>query len=187
MTNCRFGSIENCRDIESINAYKDFVGSGRMTSEDFMRAIEAKGRDNARTPMQWDDSENAGFTTGKPWIMVNPNYREINAMNQVNDENSVFSYYKKLIRLRRDSEWSDLIVYGDYELLDPDDEKVFSYLRKLDDRTLLMICNVSSSETDYQVSTDFKEDASLLISDNEDVNLRKMMKLPPWFAGVWEI
>ena len=187
MTNCRFGKIENCRDIEVINAYKDIVGSGKRTEDDFMKAVEAKGRDNARTPMQWDSSENAGFTTGKPWIMVNPNYEKINAKAEVDDEDSVYNYYKKLINIRRNSDWSDIIVYGEYELLDPKDENVFVYLRKLNNKTLLVICNVSSKETEYRVPVDFKDEAALLISDNENVKLQKDIKLPPWFAGVWEI
>ncbi|SDB25306.1 oligo-1,6-glucosidase [Pseudobutyrivibrio sp. YE44] len=187
MTNCKFGSIENCKDIEILNAYKELVEGGKLSEEAFMKGVEAKGRDNARTPMQWDSSENAGFTTGKPWIMVNPNYKDINAKRQVADEDSVFNYYKKLIKLRRNSEWSDIIVYGIYELLDPKDENVYTYLRKLNNRTLLVICNVSDSEIDYQVPTDCKEEATLLISNNENVKLQKNIKLPPWFAGVWEI
>ena len=105
MTNCRFGSIGNCRDIEEINAYQDLVGSGKMTSQEMLAGIEAKGRDNARTPMQWDATDNAGFTVGKPWIMVNPNYKEINAESELKNEDSVFHYYKKLISLRRNSKW----------------------------------------------------------------------------------
>ena len=131
MTNCRFGKIENCRDIEVINAYNDIVGSGKRTAEDFMKEVEAKSRDNARTPMQWDATENAGFTTGEPWIMVNPNYDRINAKAEVGDDDSVYNYYKKLIKLRRKSDWSGIIVYGTYELLDPQNENVFIYLRKL--------------------------------------------------------
>ena len=187
MTNCKFGTIENCQDIEIINAYNDIVGGGKRTAEDFMRAVEAKGRDNARTPMQWNASENAGFTTGKPWLMVNPNYKEINAEAEVADSDSVFSYYKKLIKLRRDSEWSDVIVYGDYELLDLQNEFVFTYLRKLNNKTLLVLCNVSNGEIEYQVPTDIHGDATLLISNYENVKLQKDLKLPAWFSGVWEI
>ena len=132
MTNCPFGSIDNYRDIESLNAYKELTEAGLRDPEDLMAGIAAKSRDNARTPVQWDASENAGFTTGTPWIMVNPNYVEINAEAELADENSVFYYYQKLIELRRRSEWSDIIVYGKYDLLDPDDENVFSFVRTLD-------------------------------------------------------
>ena len=187
MTNCSFGKVQNCRDIETINAYNEIVGSGQRTAEDFMKAVEAKGRDNARTPMQWDSSKNAGFTKGEPWIMVNPNYAYINAKAEVDDAGSVYNYYKKMINLRRNSEWSDIIVYGDYELIDPEHESVFTYLRKLNNRTLLVICNVSGKEVDYRVQVETGEDAALLISNDENVQLQKNIKLPAWFSGVWEI
>ena len=116
MTNAYFDNIEDYKDIEILNAYKDIVGNKKMSHERFMECVKFIGRDNARTPMQWDDSENAGFTTGTPWLKVNPNYKQINAAAQVNDEASVFNYYKKLIRLRKEN---DIIVYGHYELLLP--------------------------------------------------------------------
>ena len=96
MTNVRFDSIEQYQDIEIRNMYRERLEKG-YAEKDIMESIYAKGRDNARTPMQWDDTENAGFTTGTPWLGVNPNYTEINARSQLQDENSVFHYYKKLI------------------------------------------------------------------------------------------
>ena len=115
MTNYPFKSIDECRDIEILNAHKELVGGGRMSEEDLMDGIRAKGRDNARTPMQWDDTKEAGFTTGKPWIGVNPNYEIINAKAELEDKNSVFYYYQKLIELRT------------YQLLDKEDENIFAY------------------------------------------------------------
>ena len=185
MTNCRFGKIENCRDIEEINAYKDLVGSGKMTAGEMIAGIEAKGRDNARTPMQWDSSENAGFTSGKPWIMVNPNYKEINAEAELQDKKSVFHYYKKLIALRRRSEWSDLIVYGNYSLLDEDSGEVFSYIRELDGRRIFVLCNLTDKEIEYE--SRFTESKSLLISNYVNAGLRDRMTLKPWFAAAWEL
>ncbi len=185
MTNCRFGKIENCRDIEEINAYKDLVGSGKMTAGEMIAGIEAKGRDNARTPMQWDSSENAGFTSGKPWIMVNPNYKEINAEAELQDKKSVFHYYKKLIALRRRSEWSDLIVYGNYSLLDEDSGEVFSYIRELDGRRIFVLCNLTDKEIEYK--SRFTESKSLLISNYVNAGLRDRMTLKPWFAAAWEL
>ena len=185
MTNCRFGKIENCRDIEEINAYKDLVGSGKMTAGDMMAGIEAKGRDNARTPMQWDATENAGFTTGKPWIMVNPNYKEINAEAELKDKNSFFHYYKKLVALRRRSEWSDLIVYGRYRLLDTDSSEIFSYTRELDGRKIFVLCNLTDKEVGYK--SEFVKEKSLLVSNYKDAYLRDSMTLKPWFAAVWEV
>ncbi|SFG51422.1 alpha-glucosidase [Oribacterium sp. WCC10] len=187
MTNCPFGSLENLRDIEEINAYDALVKSGKMTAEELMAGIEAKGRDNARTPMQWDASENAGFTTGQPWIMVNPNYTVINAEAELKDENSVFHYYRKLIELRRNSEWSDLIVYGNYSLTDDNSDEVFSYTRELDGRKLYILCNMTDRDIDYNTGITDKNGKAVLISNYAETDLRESMKLPPWFAAAWEI
>ncbi|WP_036608337.1 glycoside hydrolase family 13 protein [Oribacterium sp. P6A1] len=187
MTNCSFGRIENCRDIEEINAYKDLVGSGKMSPEDMMAGIEAKGRDNARTPMQWDSTDNAGFTTGKPWIMVNPNYKEINAEDELKNEDSVFNYYKKLISLRRNSKWSELIVYGDYKLLDEESSHVFSYIRELNGRRLLVLCNMTDRDINYKCDSKYLSSKELLISNYKDAALTEDMNLKPWFSAVWEI
>ena len=186
MTNYPFKSIDECRDIEILNAYKELVGGGRMTEEDLLAGIRAKGRDNARTPMQWDDSKEAGFTSGKPWIGINPNYKKINAKAELEDKNSVFYYYQKLIQLRRDSKWSDIIVYGTYNLLDKNDENIFAYTRQLEDRKLLVVCNVSANEAQLKLDFDV-EDKTCLICNYDNVDLSKEMKVPAWFAGVWEI
>lgn len=186
MTNYPFKSIDECRDIEILNAHKELVGGGRMSEEDLMAGIRAKGRDNARTPMQWDDTKEAGFTTGKPWIGVNPNYKTINAKAELEDSNSVFYYYQKLIELRRSSQWSDIIVYGTYELLDKDDENIFAYTRQLGDRKILVVCNVSANEVQFKLDFDVK-DQTCLIRNYDNVDLAKEMSVPAWFAGVWEI
>ena len=138
MTNVPFRDISDFRDLDSINAYHELVGQGVFTEEEMMRYLRYKSRDNARTPFQWDDSENAGFTTGTPWIMVNPNYTEINAAEQMGRADSVFNYYKELIRLRKTN---DVIVYGTYELLLPDDKELYVYERRLGEKKLLVICN----------------------------------------------
>ena len=187
MTNYPFTSIDECRDIESINAYKELIETGKLTREKMIAGIAAKGRDNARTPMQWDDNDNAGFTKGTPWINVNPNYKNINAKAEVADENSVFHYYKKLISLRRNSKWTDVIVYGTYKLLDEDNEKVFSYIRQLEDKKLLIICNMSDEEVNYKDSEQFNGVKETVISNYDGVKLEAEMKLPPWFAAVFEI
>ena len=185
MTNCHFADIKNCRDIEEINAYNDLVGSGKMTAEQMMAGIEAKGRDNARTPMQWNGSENAGFTSGEPWIMVNPNYTEINAEAELKDTDSVFHYYRKLVNLRRRSEWAEIIVNGNYRLLDPDSGEVFSYMREYDGRKLFVICNLTDREVEYKAGMASAKDK--LISNYNDVKLEEMMTLKPWFAAAWEL
>ncbi len=187
MTNYPFTSIDECRDIESINAFKELIDAGKLTKEQMIAGIAAKGRDNARTPMQWDDSENAGFTEGTPWINVNPNYKTINAKAELADEKSVFNYYKKLISLRRNSEWSDVIVYGTYKLLDEDDESVFAYTRQLDEKKLIVICNMTGKEVDYTIPEDVNGVKNTVISNCDSVELKQQMKLPAWFAGVYEI
>ena len=157
-----------------------------MSEEDLMDGIRAKGRDNARTPMQWDDTKEAGFTTGKPWIGVNPNYKVINAKAELEDKNSVFYYYQKLIQLRRNSQWSDIIVYGTYNLLDKEDENIFAYTRQLGDRKILVVCNVSANEVQFKL--DFEvEGKACLIRNCDNLDLEKEMRVPAWFAGVWEI
>ena len=131
MTNVPFASIDDLRDLDSINAYHEYVENGIFSAEDMFRRICYKSRDNARSPMQWDDSKNAGFSTGEPWIMVNPNYMKINAAEQLRRQDSVFHYYQKLIRLRHEQE---IIVYGDYELLLPESEEIYAYRRHLEMR-----------------------------------------------------
>ena len=160
MTNTVFNSVDDFRDLESINAYRELVESGLYTDEDMFPKIAHKSRDNARTPMQWDASENAGFTTGTPWIAVNPNYKKINVADQLKREDSVFHYYQKLIRLRKENE---IIVYGNYELLLPEDENIFAYVRTLDNQKLLVVCNFSKSEQKFDFSG--YENAEILISN----------------------
>lgn len=188
MTNCPFETIDDYRDIESINAYHELTEAGLREPEELLKCIARKSRDNARTPVQWSAEENAGFSTGKPWIMVNPNYKEINAEAEINDPNSVFSYYQSLIELRRSSKWMNIIVYGDYKLLAPDHEEVFAYIRTFEGRKLLCICNLSQKEVDFTVDEGTADTAiEQLITNDEDVAFGKEMKLSPWFAGVWEL
>lgn len=178
MTNTVFNSVDDFRDLESVNAYRELVESGLYTDGDMFPKIAHKSRDNARTPMQWDASENAGFTTGKPWIAVNPNYKKINVADQLKREDSVFNYYKKLIKLRKENE---IIVYGNYELLLPEDENIFAYVRSLDGKKLLTVCNFSKSEQKF----DFQgyENAKVLISNyNRDAGEDGILK--PYEATV---
>lgn len=163
MTNVKFDSIEEYKDIETLNAYRDFTGSGKKTHDEIMDAIYKRGRDNARTPFQWNDKKNAGFTDGTPWIKVNPNYVDINAEVQLHDENSVFNYYKKLIELRKKHE---IIVYGDYTLILEDNVDIYAYTRKLADETLLVICNFGENTTKFNLPKNIKyHDKELLISN----------------------
>lgn len=136
MTNVQY-SIGEYRDIETLNLYAERLNEG-YELKDIMRSIHARGRDNARTPMQWDGEAQAGFTEGTPWIKVNPNYVEINAQAELNDDDSIFRYYQKLIQLRKDYE---VIVKGDFELFLPEDPDLFIYTRTLEETILLVVAN----------------------------------------------
>lgn len=188
MTNCPFGSIENYRDLESINAYHELTEAGLRQPEELLECIAYKSRDNARTPMQWNSGKNGGFTEGTPWIMVNPNYKEINAEQELADPDSVFHYYQQLIALRRSSIWSDIIVYGHYELLAPEDPQVFAYTRKYEGRKLLVICNLSAEKVSFEIPGSVSwTQADRLIGNYEKQELDIKTELRPWEAEVWSI
>ena len=180
MTNCPFNTLDNFRDLESINAFHELTEQGKMTEEDMMAAIGYKGRDNARTPMQWDDSAYAGFSTANPWIMVNPNYTKINARDQVNREDSVFKYYQKLIKLRHESE---LIVYGTYDLILDDDKDIYAYIRTLGDEKLIVYCNFSESTREVELPEEFTN-GKVLISNYIDAKVNHKITLRPYEAIV---
>ena len=180
MTNCPFNTLDNFRDLESINAFHELTEQGKMTEEDMMAAIGYKGRDNARTPMQWDDSAYAGFSTTNPWIMVNPNYTKINAKDQVNREDSVFKYYQKLIKLRHESE---LIVYGTYDLILDDDKDIYAYIRTLDDEKLIVYCNFSENTREVELPEEFTN-GKVLISNYIDAKVNHKITLRPYEAIV---
>ena len=188
MTNCPFGSIENYRDLESINAYHELTEAGLRQPEELLECIAYKSRDNARTPMQWNSGKNGGFTEGTPWIMVNQNYKEINAEQELADPDSVFHYYQQLIALRRSSIWSDIIVYGHYELLAPEDPQVFAYTREYEGRKLLVICNLSAEKVSFEIPGSVSwTQADRLIGNYEKQELSIKTELRPWEAEVWSI
>ena len=146
MTNVHWENIEECNDIQAVNAYKQYVTDHQLlTHEQMMSYIDNLSRDNARTPMQWNDSENAGFTTGKPWLKVNPNYKQINADACVADPDSVFWYYHKLIELRHKT---PIIVYGIFRPLLEESETIYAFERVLDGQTLTVACNWTAKEQD---------------------------------------
>lgn len=138
MTNYPFSDIRDFRDVESINAYHEYTETLHVDSDKMISYLRNKSRDNARTPMQWDETDETGFTTGVPWMPVNPNYKVINAAAQIGDEDSVYNYYRKLISLRKEH---PIIVNGDFELVGEDDADVFVYLRHWKDQILWVACN----------------------------------------------
>lgn len=152
MTNAYMENIADYRDIESLNAYKELTTKENIPAKTVMGYIKAVGRDNARTPMQWDASDNGGFTSGTPWLQVNKNYKTINAAAQVNDPDSVFAYYKKLIALRHTNE---VMVNGVYDVLIPDHPQIYAYTRTLGDKQLLVLCN--DSDTNAAIPAELKE------------------------------
>lgn len=181
MTNVPFTSVDQFRDLDSINAYHELVEEQKVFNhEEMMRYLCYKSRDNARTPFQWDDSENAGFSSGTPWIMVNPNYKEINAKKQLADPDSVFHYYQKLIRLRKKS---DLIVYGSYDLLLPDSKAIYAYTRTLGDEKLLVVCNFYEDEVEMNIPEEFWG-GECLISNYPGQEMKEQIKLRAYEAFV---
>lgn len=180
MTNYPFQSPEDFRDIESVNAYKEWCESGIVSHEEFWPCLLWLSRDNARTPMQWDDTKHAGFTSGTPWISVNPNYKEVNAKAETADPNSVFHYYKKLIALRKQT---PIIVYGKYEPLFEESEDWFVYTRTLENEKLLVVCSFTDQETTFTVPEEFAG-ADLLISNMENAYDKDTVTLRPYEAFV---
>lgn len=161
MTNYPFSSLNECVDVEVFNNYKELVEEKQvLTHEEMMNGIRYSSRDNARTPMQWDESENAGFSSVTPWMKVNPNYENINANKQIGDEDSVYSFYQKLIKLRHHNQ---TIVYGDFELLEKEDLDLFIYRRYDEDNEILVISNFSTNVREYKVEGDYE----ILISNDE--------------------
>ena len=181
MTNVRFDDINDYNDIESLNMYKDRLSKGYSHNE-IMESIYAKGRDNARTPMQWDDSENAGFTTGTPWLAVNKNYDKINAKQCLQDENSIFNHYKKLIDIRKNN---DTIIYGDYKLLCEDDENIFAYVRELNGDKILVVCNFYDKDVEFKFEGDFNYSKVLLSNYNDSSKMIEKLKLRPHEAVMY--
>lgn len=177
MTNVQY-DIEDYKDCEIINMYHERLEKG-YSKDEIMKSIYAKGRDNARTPMQWDDSANAGFTTGTPWIKVNDNYDKINAKSQVDDPDSIFSCYKKLVQLRKDY---PVFVDGKFTLLLEDDENIFAYSRKNEEKTMIVVCNFFDKEIPMSLAKEC-EGMEVLISNYKDTS--DMSVLRPYEARMY--
>ncbi len=179
MTNIDFNSIEDFADIEAINAYKERISLG-YDEKNVLNSLRAKARDNARTPMQWNDETNAGFTKGNPWYRVNSNYTQINVKQALADKNSIFYCYQKLIQMRKEN---PIMVYGDYELLLPEDKNIYAYKRTYQNKTWLIICNFYEHNVEFSLNGTGK----ILISNYENscTDLTKG-KLRPYEAIIYE-
>jgi len=186
MTNIRFNSINDYRDIATINAYKKAVDGG-IPAVFAMMAVYSKSRDNARTPMQWNSKKYAGFSTGTPWLKVNPNYKKINAEKQANDRASILNYYKKIISLRKEK---GIMVYGDFKIIDEKNRRSISYIREYEDKKLLVIINLTGKRAHAKIENDIDlSDAKVILS-----NVRKSsftrdshVNLRPYEAAIIEM
>ena len=188
MTGVRFPSIEDYNDIAMKNKYKEEVEKGRDPQEVFDSLLHLS-RDNSRTPMQWDDSKNAGFTSGSPWIKVNPNYTDINAAKVLEDPASIYYYYKKLIELRKEN---DVMVYGDYETILEDHEQIYAYVRKLGDKTWLVLLNVSEEKAEARLPEALAAASKeVIITNYPDADAQaegaKGIALEPYHAVIYQI
>lgn len=172
--------LEDYKDIESIQYYTELTDAGLMEPDYMMKCLMLRSRDNARTPMQWDGSEKAGFTDGEPWIKINPNCKEINAASQLDDPDSIFHYYQKLIALRKEKE---IIVYGEFEPLCREDDQIFAYMRKLDEERLLTVCNFSEQSAEFEVPAEFEGSRCLITNLDRKVFAGKVV-LKPYEAFV---
>jgi oligo-1,6-glucosidase len=185
MTNFPFGGIEDFREIESLNHHRHAVERG-ADPDDVLTALRSRSRDNARTPVQWDDSRHAGFTTGEPWLAVNPNHTEVNAAAAEADPGSVLHHYRRLVELRHTE---PVVAHGDFTMLLPDDEQVYAFTRAHDGVELLVAANFSGEPVKAELDLDGWADADLLLS-NLDGDTGSVPSMPwdgalePWEARV---
>lgn len=186
MTNVKFSSIEEYDDVKDKNFYAERIAMGD-TQEQVMNIIWSSSRDNARTPMQWSDKANAGFTDGKPWIGVNPNYTEINVEKQKVDPNSILNFYKEMIRLRKENE---VFIYGEYNLVLGEHKRIFAYTRTLNNEKVMIVSNLSPQTVNTdEIDGIIFERKNLLLSNKEVENHDplKALKLKPYEARIYRI
>jgi trehalose-6-phosphate hydrolase len=185
MTNPNFNSIQDYRDVESLNVFEILKGKG-MGEQDILDILKQKSRDNSRTPVQWSEEENAGFTTGTPWIQPAANYKEINAKKAVADKDSVFYHYQKLIQLRKEY---DIVTDGKYELLLADHDAIFAYIRSNGNEQLLVVNNFYADEVEFhlpeQVDTEGRTNTILLSNYADSSKDIKQIKLRPYESVVY--
>lgn len=174
MTNVPISSLEECRDIESINAYNEFVNEKKIYDDSYMMdCIALKGRDNARTPIQWNSSLNAGFSKGKPWIKINPNYLDLNIENQIQDKQSILQYYRKLISLKKDL---PVLIDGTFDLLDENNDDLFTYKRTLNNHEIIVMCNYNKESISIPSSLIKQINLGELILSNFETNLEDKLQ-----------
>ena len=184
MTNVKFDSIYDYNDVKVINIYKEKLAEG-LTKEEALKYVWAVSRDNSRTPMQWDDSINSGFTEGKPWINVNENYKNINVQAQLKDEKSILNFYKKMITIRKEYK---TLIYGSYDLILDEDEKIYAYTRTMGNEKFIVIVNLSHDEAKYNYEEELNYEGLLLSNYNVDKhNTIKEFILRPYEARLYKL
>lgn len=184
MTNCKFDSIEEFHDISTHDQYQRALESG-LSEEKSLECCNNRSRDNSRTPFQWNDKNNSGFTEGSPWLKLNSNYKAINAENQINDRHSIYSYYKQLIQLRKSSQYSDIIANGKFKPYLENYENIISYKRTLGDKTILIINNFSSENVDIKIADKIK--TIILNNKKKFIEEKSKYSLSPYQSVVLEI
>jgi oligo-1,6-glucosidase len=182
MTNAPFAAIEDFQDIQSLNHYAEAISKG-VDPETVLTVLRARSRDNARTPMQWDGSRHAGFTTGSPWMAVNPNHTEINADAQIGDDDSVFHHYRRLIELRHTE---PAVAHGDFHMLLADHEQVYAFTRRHGATELLVLANVSGAPATVELPDPARWQGAqtLLANVAAPAALGGRVTLQPWEARV---
>lgn len=186
MTNYPFKNIHDFEDIAIKGLWKDKVETGKVTEADFLKTARLTSRDNTRTPFQWDATANAGFTTGTPWLKINPNYKQINAASQINDPNSIFSYYKKLIKLRHEI---PALTYGTYTDLDLKNNDVYAYTRVLGAEKYLVVANFKEHKVKYNLPNNVVVQSVVTESNAKRTTKPNttQLNLAPWQSGIYKI
>lgn len=186
MTNYPFRGVEDYDDVEVKGQWQDFVETGKVKAEEYLSHLRQTSRDNARTPMQWSAEPNGGFTSGKPWLSVNPNYVDINAASQVGDPESVYNYHRRLIALRRQT---PALIYGEYRDIDPSNAKVFAYTRTLGEKSYLVLINFTREKLSYELPNGLKVASTALDSGvGQPIESgATSVLLHPWQATICEL
>ncbi len=182
MTNAYFDKIEDYNDIESLRYFDEYTKAGRISKEHMMECLKLRSRDNSRTPIHWNNTENAGFSNAKPWLKVIDNYKEINAQEQIEREDSVFNYYKKLLAFRKNNE---VVFYGKFVPFMEDSKEIFAFTRELEDRKLFVMCNFTDKEVSIEIPKEFENAKCVL--ENYTIHKKISYTLKAYETFVLEI
>ncbi len=185
MTNYPFKGIDEFDDIEVKNGWKANVLTNKVSGDAYLANLRKVSRDNSRTPMQWNNSANGGFTSAaKPWLAVNPNYKEINAAQELSDPNSIYNYFRQMLAFRKKT---PAMVYGEYKDLDPQNPKVFIYTRTLGNEKYLVILNFSDDSLSYSLPGGLKAGHQQIANLGGGEEGASVLKLKAWEARVYKL